>query len=66
MFKGNSLSVTMLDNGIAEINFDLQGESVNKFDSATVAELNQAITAIEQASDVKGVLVSIRSRRRYH
>jgi len=58
MFKGNSLSVTMLDNGIAEINFDLQGESVNKFDSATVAELNQAITAIEQASDVKGVLVS--------
>jgi len=46
MFKGNSLSVTMLDNGIAEINFDLQGESVNKFDSATVAELNQAITAI--------------------
>lgn len=58
MFKGNSLSVTMLENGIAELNFDLQGESVNKFDTATVAELDQAITAIEQSSDVTGVLVS--------
>lgn len=58
MFKGNSLSVTMLDNGIAELIFDLQGESVNKFDTATVTELDQAISAIEKSSDVKGLLLS--------
>jgi len=55
MFKGNSLSVTMLDNGIAELIFDLQGESV---DTATVTELDQAISAIEKSSDVKGLLLS--------
>jgi 3-hydroxyacyl-CoA dehydrogenase/enoyl-CoA hydratase/3-hydroxybutyryl-CoA epimerase/enoyl-CoA isomerase len=58
IFKGNSVSVKMLDSGIAELNFDLQGESVNKFDSQTVAELDQAITALEGTSDLKGVLAT--------
>ena len=58
IFKGNSVSVQMLDAGIAELNFDLQGESVNKFDSQTVSELDQAITALENSSDVKGVLAT--------
>lgn len=58
MFKGSSLSVTMLDGGIAELNFDLQGESVNKFDSQTVAELGKAITALENADDLTGVILT--------
>ncbi len=58
IFKGNAVTVQMLDGGIAELNFDLQGESVNKFDSATVAELDQAITALEGASGLKGVLAT--------
>ena len=58
MFKGSAITVQMLDGGIAELNFDLQGESVNKFDSATVDELEQAITAIEKSKELKGVLVS--------
>ncbi len=58
IFKGNAVTVQMLDNGIAELNFDLQGESVNKFDSQTVAELDQAITAIESVSDLRGVLAT--------
>lgn len=58
IFKGNAVTVQMLDAGIAELNFDLQGESVNKFDSATVGELNQAITALEGASGLKGVLAT--------
>ncbi|NIB43859.1 fatty acid oxidation complex subunit alpha FadB [Pseudomaricurvus alkylphenolicus] len=58
IFEGKTLSVKMLDDGIAELNFDAQGESVNKFDSATVAELEQAIDALEQAEGLKGVLAT--------
>ncbi|MGL6160246.1 fatty acid oxidation complex subunit alpha FadB [Microbulbifer sp.] len=58
LFNGKALSVQMLDNGIAELNFDLQGESVNKFNRQAVAEFSQALDAIEAAGDVKGVLLS--------
>ena len=43
MFKGSAITVSMLEGGIAEMNFDLQGESVNKFNSLTVNELEQAL-----------------------
>lgn len=58
MFSGKSLSVSMLDGGIAELNFDLQGESVNKFNSVTVAEFGEAVALLEKADDVKGVLIT--------
>jgi 3-hydroxyacyl-CoA dehydrogenase/enoyl-CoA hydratase/3-hydroxybutyryl-CoA epimerase/enoyl-CoA isomerase len=58
MFKGSAISVQMLDAGIAELNFDLTGESVNKFDSQTVNELTQALDALENAEGLKGVLVT--------
>ncbi len=58
MFAGNSLSISMHEGGIAELKFDLQGESVNKFDSKTVAELGEAITLLENAADLKGLLIS--------
>ena len=56
IFEGKSLSVTLTDDGIAELVFDAQG-SVNKFDQQTVSELDQASQAISSASGVKGVLV---------
>ena len=56
IYEGTSLSVTMTDDGIAELVFDAQG-SVNKFDQQTVKELDEASAAIASASDVKGVLV---------
>ena len=58
MYKGSAISVQMLDSGIAELNFDLEGESVNKFNSVTVAELEQALDHIEQSADVKGLLLT--------
>ncbi len=58
MFAGNSLSISMHEGGIAELKFDLQGESVNKFDSKTVAELGEAITLLENAADLKGLLIT--------
>ena len=58
MFKGSAITVTMLDGGIAEMNFDLQGESVNKFNSQTVLELEQALEILDDSSDVKGLLLT--------
>jgi len=58
MFQGKALSVSLLPDGIAELIFDLQGESVNKFNLLAVAELEQALTLLEQSSNVKGLLIT--------
>ncbi|MFT4634496.1 MAG: 3-hydroxyacyl-CoA dehydrogenase/enoyl-CoA hydratase/3-hydroxybutyryl-CoA epimerase, partial [Chitinophagales bacterium] len=58
MYNGSALSVKMLEGGIAEMNFDLQGESVNKFDSKTVNELSEAVKLLDNADDVKGLLLT--------
>lgn len=58
MFQGKALSVSRLPDGIAELTFDLQGESVNKFNLLAVNELEQALTMLEQATDIKGLLIS--------
>ncbi len=57
-FQGQSLQVKMLDDGIAELVFDLQGESVNKFDRQTVEELKRVGDELSTAAGVKGLLVS--------
>jgi 3-hydroxyacyl-CoA dehydrogenase/enoyl-CoA hydratase/3-hydroxybutyryl-CoA epimerase/enoyl-CoA isomerase len=57
-FQGNSLRVELAGDGIAVLCFDRQGESINKFDSQTVAELAAAAAAIAQSSAVRGVLVT--------
>ena len=56
--SGNAITVQMLSDGIAELRFDLQGESVNKFNRATVEDLKAAVAAINANSDVKGVVVT--------
>ena len=58
IFKGNALTVQQLDNGIAELQFDAKSESVNKFDSATISELDQALSALEATAGLKGLLVT--------
>ncbi len=58
IFQGNSITVEQLDNGIAELKFDHQGESVNKFDVQTVQELSAAIDALEATEGLTGVLVT--------
>ncbi|MFT5611517.1 MAG: 3-hydroxyacyl-CoA dehydrogenase/enoyl-CoA hydratase/3-hydroxybutyryl-CoA epimerase [Polaribacter sp.] len=58
IFKGSAISVQLLDAGIAELNFDLEGESVNKFNAATVAELGQALDALDTVDGLKGVLAT--------
>lgn len=58
IYQSDALSVKRLDGDIAEMNFDLQGESVNKFDQQTVTSLTAALDALEAESGIKGLLVT--------
>tara|TARA_B100001245_G_scaffold91444_1_gene66229 strand:- start:3617 stop:5764 length:2148 start_codon:yes stop_codon:yes gene_type:complete len=58
IYEGKAITVSMIEDGIAELKFDLQGESVNKFNRVTLDDLKAAVAAISGNSDVKGVLVS--------
>lgn len=58
VYQGKSVSVRQLDAGIAELCFDAENESVNKFDLRTVQELSEAISALEQMRELKGVIAT--------
>ena len=58
MYQGQSIRCSLLDDGIVELCFDRQGDSINKFDARTVKELQEAVEAIKAADGVKGLLVS--------
>ena len=58
MYRGKSIRVELLADGIAELCFDRDGESVNKFDCRTVDELAAATAAIRGAPGLRGVLVT--------
>ena len=55
---GNAITVQMLSDGIAEFRFDLQGESVNKFDRTTIEDLKAAIAAVKSNAEIKGLIVT--------
>ena len=56
--SGPAITVQMLDEGIAEFKFDLENESVNKFNRVTLDDLAAAIKAVKANSQVKGLLVT--------
>ena len=58
IYQGNAVSVELLDDGIAELKFDLQGESVNKFNRATLEDLSKATEALKGNDQVKGIVVT--------
>lgn len=57
IFTGNTLKVEGLSSGIANLIFDLEGSSVNKFNQQTLSELQEALAAVEK-SEVKGLIFS--------
>lgn len=57
MYSGKALKVEMLPSGAANLVFDLEGSSVNKFNQATLKELRQVV-ALLQGSNVSGLIVS--------
>ena len=58
LYQGNNIAVSLLDDGIAKLHYDNKTESVNKFDQATVKEFGEAVTALENANDIKGLIVT--------
>ncbi|WP_205340616.1 fatty acid oxidation complex subunit alpha FadB [Denitrificimonas caeni] len=58
IYEGKAITVKALESGIVEFNFDLKGESVNKFNRLTLTELRDAVVAINANSDVTGVIVT--------
>ncbi len=57
-FEGQSIQCTALDGGITEMRFDLQGDSVNKFNRATLDELREVVALLDADRDVRGLLVT--------
>ena len=57
IYSGKALSVDVLPSGIANLVFDLEDSSVNKFDQETLGELQEAVAVLQKA-DVLGLVVS--------
>ncbi|MGK0289519.1 MAG: 3-hydroxyacyl-CoA dehydrogenase/enoyl-CoA hydratase/3-hydroxybutyryl-CoA epimerase [bacterium] len=58
LYEGKAITCQKDADGIVELKFDLQGESVNKFNKVTLTELDEAIEAIKTDSAVKGVVIT--------
>jgi 3-hydroxyacyl-CoA dehydrogenase/enoyl-CoA hydratase/3-hydroxybutyryl-CoA epimerase/enoyl-CoA isomerase len=58
LYSGPAFSVTALGDGIAELNFDLAGDSVNKLNQAALRDFDAATRAIANDASVKGVIVT--------
>lgn len=58
IYSGKAITVQTIDDGIAELCFDLQDESVNKFNALTVNELQEATAAIAADTSLNGVIVT--------
>jgi 3-hydroxyacyl-CoA dehydrogenase/enoyl-CoA hydratase/3-hydroxybutyryl-CoA epimerase/enoyl-CoA isomerase len=58
IYSGKAITVQATGDGIAELCFDLQDESVNKFNAQTLDELREATAAIATDGSVKGVIVT--------
>jgi len=58
MYQGQTLKLKALEDGLVELVFDLDGESVNKFNVQAVRELGEALDQLEQAEGLTGLLVT--------
>ncbi|WP_028110346.1 fatty acid oxidation complex subunit alpha FadB [Ferrimonas futtsuensis] len=57
IYQSSTIKVSWLEPGIANLCFDAEG-SVNKFDRTTLNDFDQALTALQQESGLKGLVVS--------
>ena len=56
-YQGQAISVTSQD-GIAELQFNLHNESVNKFNALTLGELREVVDELSQSVEVQGLLLT--------
>ncbi len=58
IYEGKAITVKEIEGGIAQLNFDLEGESVNKFNRLTIEELGAAAESLKNAGGIKGLVVT--------
>lgn len=56
-YEGKAIQTVPLDGGLVELRFDLQGDSVNKFNSLTLGELKEVVAGLV-AAPPKGLLIT--------
>lgn len=57
IFQGKTISVSMDKHMVAHMVFDAAQQSVNKFDQATLQELQEAVQKLSAMDSVKGMLI---------
>ncbi|WP_318484531.1 fatty acid oxidation complex subunit alpha FadB [Photobacterium leiognathi] len=57
IYQGETLTVSYLEDGIAELSLNAQGP-VNKFNISTLESFNQALNALYQQPDLKGLIIT--------
>tara|TARA_R100000322_G_scaffold129138_1_gene85334 strand:+ start:3529 stop:5748 length:2220 start_codon:yes stop_codon:yes gene_type:complete len=58
IYEGKAITVKEIEGGIAQLNFDLKGESVNKFNRLTIEELGAAAEKLQAAKGLKGLVIT--------
>lgn len=59
MFQGQCVQLAALQQeGVYEVRFDRQGESINKFDARTIDELRQVVEQLKSVPNLRGVLAT--------
>ena len=58
IYEGKAITVKEIEGSIAQLNFDLDGESVNKFNRLTIEELRAATDKLKSAKGIKGLVVT--------
>mgnify|MGYP000019849705 FL=1 len=58
IYAGKAITVKEIEGGIAQLNFDLEGESVNKFNRLTLEELAAATESLKNTDSIKGLVVT--------
>ena len=58
IYEGKAITVKEIEDGFAQLDFDLKGESVNKFNQLTIGELGEAADKLQKAKKIKGLVVT--------
>ncbi|NLC08817.1 MAG: fatty acid oxidation complex subunit alpha FadB, partial [Gammaproteobacteria bacterium] len=58
IYAGVAITVNTLEDGIVEFKFDLEGESVNKFNRLSLTEFRAAVDAVRADTNIKAVVVT--------
>lgn len=58
LYEGQAIQLNVDDEGFAELRFDLEGESVNKFNALTLRELREGLERAAGQAGVKGLMLT--------